>query len=184
MSRRILPFIRVVTMSAPLMAAIPFVPEHFDVPEQLESDSFRIRVLTIHDAEKDYDAVTSSLSHLQRQFLEECDWPREDLSLEQNLIDLGWHQKEFQRRSSFAYTVVALDESRVLGCVYIFPFDKGGYDVEVTMWARSDMIESGLDDKLYRTVRSWIADNWPFERAAYPGREMSWKEFNKLSASD
>lgn len=155
------------------MAAAPFVPESFDVPEQLETDSFRIRMLSIHDAVKDYDAVMSSLEYLQGLFLAAWDWPRDDLSLEQNLIDLAWHQKEFQRRSSFAYTVVTLDESRVIGCVYIVPCDKGGYDAEVTMWARSDMIASGLDADLYNTVRSWLADDWPFERIAYPGREMT-----------
>jgi len=184
MFRRILQFLCIVTLSAPLMAADPFVPESFDVPEQLETDSFRIRMLTIHDVVKDYDAVMSSLEYLQGLLLEEWGWPRDDLSLEQDLIDLAWHQKEFQRRSSFAYTVVTLDESRVIGCVYIFPFGKGGYDAEVTMWARSDMIDSGLDEELYKTVRSWIADDWPFERTAYPGRELSWEEFNGLSTPD
>lgn len=184
MLRRVFRFLILVTLSAPVIAAEPFLPEDFSVPEQLETDSFRIRVLTIHDAVKDYDAVMSSLAHLQGQFLEQWGWPRDSLSLEQNLIDLGWHQKEFQMRSSFAYTVVTLDESRVIGCLYIFPFGKGGYDSEATMWVRSDMLDSGLDEELYETVRSWLANDWPFERTAYPGREMSWKEFNQLSASD
>ena len=126
----------------------------------------------------------SSLEHLQEQFLEHWGWPRDDLSLEQDLIDLGWHQKEFQRRSSFAYTVVTLDESRVIGCVYIYPFRKGGYDAEATMWVRSDMLDSGLDEELYKTVRSWITKDWPFGRTAYPGRELSWEEFKRLSASN
>lgn len=184
MLRNFFQFLFIVILSAPVIAAEPFVPEDFDVPEQLETDKFRIRVLTVNDVVKDYDAVMSSLEHLQKQFLEEWDWPRSDLSLEQDLIDLGWHQKEFQRRSSFTYTVVTLDESRVIGCVYIFPFRKGGYEAEVTMWVRSDMLDVGLDEDLYKTVRSWIAEDWPFERTAYPGREMSWVEFNRLSASD
>jgi hypothetical protein len=55
----------------------------------------------------------------------------EGLTLEQNLIDLGWHQKEFQRRRSFAYTVVHPSESQVLGCVYINPTRKLGHRVAV-----------------------------------------------------
>ncbi len=184
MLRKIVQFLLIVTFSTPLLAEDPFVPRGFDVPKQLETDSFRIRMLTIHDVVKDYDAVMSSLKHLQRQFLENWGWPQDDLSLEQDLIDLGWHQKEFQMRSSFAYTVVTLDESRVIGCVYIFPFGKGGYDAEVTMWARSNMLDAGLDEDLYRAVRSWIAGEWPFARVAYPGREMSWEEYNRLSESE
>jgi hypothetical protein len=49
--------------------------------------------------------------------------PKDDLTLEQDLIDPGWHQKEFQKRSSFACTMMSLDESRCLGCVYILPSD-------------------------------------------------------------
>jgi len=184
MLRDLLQFLFIVTLSAPALAEDLFLPQDFDVPEQLETEDFRIRVLTVSDVVKDYDAVMSSLEHLQGQFLEEWGWPRDDLSLEQDLIDLGWHQKEFQMRSSFAYTVVTLDESRVIGCVYIFPFNKGGYDAEVTMWVRSDVLKSGLDEDLYKTVRSWIAEDWPFERTAYPGREMSWEEFARLSASN
>ncbi len=170
--------------SLPLLAAEPFVPEDFEVPVEFETDSFRIRTLTVNDVVKDYDAVMSSLEHLQGMFLEPWGWPQDDMSLEQDLIDLGWHQKEFQRRTSFAYTVVTLDESRVIGCIYIFPFGKGGYDAEVTLWARSDMLESGLDEELYQTVRTWMADDWPFERTAYPGREMHWEEYERLSATD
>jgi hypothetical protein len=48
--------------------------------------------------------------------------------LEQDLIDLGWHQKEFQRRSSFDYAVMSLDETRLLGCVHVDPPEKASYD--------------------------------------------------------
>lgn len=167
-----------------LQAAEPFLPDDFVVPVEYETDTFRIRTLTVNDVVKDYDAVMSSLEHLQGMFLKPWGWPQDDLSLEQDLIDLGWHQKEFQRRSSFAYTVVTLDESRVIGCLYIFPFGKGGYDAEATMWVRSDMLASGADEELYATVRSWLADDWPLERVAYPGREITWEEYQSLAASD
>lgn len=49
---------------------------------------------------------------------------------------LGWHQKEFQTRRSFAYTVVSLDESMVLGCVYLNPSSKRDYDAVAFLWAR------------------------------------------------
>ena len=156
-----------------------FVPADFDVPASLETDRIRLRMLTVNDVDKDYDAVVSSTDHLQATFSDGSSWPI-GLTLEQNLIDLGWHQKEFQRRSSFAYTVISLDEEQVLGCPYIYPFDKGGYGARVTMWVRASMLEEGLDEHLYDSVQVWIADAWPFDKVAYPGRNMSFEEYNRL----
>lgn len=76
-----------------------FLPEGFEVPELLETVSFRIRTLTIHDVVKDYKAVMTNRKHLWELFGDAWGWPPEDLPLEQELIDLGWHQKEFQLRS-------------------------------------------------------------------------------------
>jgi len=59
-------------------------------------------MLAIHDVVKDYEAVMTSAAHLRRLFPHGT-WP-EGLTLEQNLIELGWRQHEFQRRTSFAYT--------------------------------------------------------------------------------
>jgi hypothetical protein len=96
------------------------------------------------------------------------------MSLEQDLIDLGWHQKEFQNRSSFAYTVMSLDESVCLGCVYIYPVKLIDTDAMVILWARSD---SGIDRSLFENVQSWVDTVWPFRRVAYPGRVQSWEDW-------
>ncbi len=42
----------------------PLVPADFDVPEVLETDRLRPRMLTVNDVVKDYDAVVSSTDHL------------------------------------------------------------------------------------------------------------------------
>ena len=153
------------------------VPTEFTVPVTLETSLFRLRMLTIHDVDKDYEAVTSSTEHLRTVWGGQ--WP-EGLTLEQNLIDLGWHHKEFQRRTSFAYTVVEPDESRVLGCVYIYPTRKVGYDAEVYLWARQSELDGGLEEKLEQTVRSWLDSDWPFRRAGFPGRDMSLSEWARI----
>jgi len=77
-----------------------FVPGDFSVPKGLETDRFRLRMLTINDVKKDYDAVMTSIEHLQKTkpFGPTHEWPTEDLTYEQDLIDLGWHQKEFQKK--------------------------------------------------------------------------------------
>ena len=158
-------------------SAFPFLDPEFKVPEELETERFRLRMLTVNDVVKDYDAVMSSAQHLQE--LWGPGWP-EGLTLEQNLIDLGWHQKEFQRRRSFAYTVVTPDESRVVGCVYIYPTRKEGYDAEIYLWARQSELASGMETELTQAVTAWLASEWPFKNPALPGRSISEEDWGKL----
>ena len=109
-----------------------FVPADYKVPTIFETDEFRLRMLSIEDVEMDYEAVMDSVTHLSKVW-PDSGWP-EGLTLQKNLIDLAWHQKEFERRTSFAYTVVTLNEERVIGCVYFYPTVKRGYDAEIFLW--------------------------------------------------
>lgn len=155
-----------------------FVPADFKVPDKLETAEFRLRMLTVNDVVKDYDAVMSSVAHCKTVW-PGSKWP-DGLTLEQNLIDLGWHQKEFQTRRSFAYTVVTPDESRVLGCVYILPTRKQGHDAEVYLWARQSELASGLEEHLHAGVRDWLAKDWPFKAAEFPGRDVKWETWKAI----
>jgi len=155
-----------------------FVPRDFQVPATLETAEFRLRMLTIHDVVKDFDAVITSVDHL-KTIWPGGKWP-EGLTLEQNLIDLGWHQKEFQMRRSFAYTVVSLSEQTVKGCVYIEPTRKRAYDAEVYLWARQSELANGLEERLYDAVQTWVAKEWPFENVAFPGRSIHWDTWSNL----
>lgn len=147
-----------------------FVPPDFVVPVSVETDGFRMRMLTIHDLVKDYDAVMSSREHLWRRFGGVWAWPQPEMTLEQNLIDLGWHQKEFQRHSSFAYTVVSLDETRTLGCAYIDPPATSGTEAEVWFWARQSELQGGLEDRLDAHLRRWLRSAWGFRAVLLNGQ--------------
>ena len=157
-----------------------FVPASKSVPAGLETADFKLRMLTVNDLVKDYDAVMSSVEHLHGVFGPDNSWPADDLTLEQDLIDLGWHQKEFQMKSSFAFTVMRLDESRCLGCVYVDPSDKKGFDAQVILWVRQSELETGLDERLFAAVKEWLENEWWFENVAFPGREQSWQEWAAL----
>ncbi|MFT4668159.1 MAG: hypothetical protein ACJAXB_002608 [Candidatus Endobugula sp.] len=161
------------------MNKLIFLPKDFEVPQELETNRLRLRMLKVSDVVKDYDAVMSSIKHLQttKPFGPNHNWPK-DLTFEQNLIDLGWHQKEFQRRSSFAYTVMNLEESKCLGCIYIEPSSNPNYETMILLWVRQSEIENGLDQHLFESVREWISEKWPFMTIAYPGREISWEEWS------
>ncbi len=157
-----------------------FIPTNFEIPKDLETNLMKIRMLSVSDVVKDYDAVMSSSAHLQKTkpFGPNHKWPR-GLTIEQNLIDLGWHQKEFQKGSSFAYTVMSPDETRCLGCIYIYPTTKFDYDAQICMWVRQSEVPKGLDKHLFETVKEWIKTTWPFNNVAYPGREIDWDEWAK-----
>jgi hypothetical protein len=139
------------------------VSADFEVPSGLEHKRFRLRKLTIGDVEQDFDAISSRVDQdgvPQKPFVP---------TIELNLVDLGWHQKEFQLRRSFAYTVVAPDESEVLGCVYLNPSET--HDVRVSLWVRQSAYDAGLDPVLEATVREWVATHWPFERVTFGERD-------------
>ena len=155
-----------------------FVPTEFDVPSELVTANFTLRMLSVDDVEKDFEAVVSSAARLS-QVWPDSGWPA-GLTLRQNLIDLGWHEKEFQNRSSFAYTMVASDEFQVLGCVYFYPTEKAGYDAEVFLWVRESEAATDLDKELFEVVQHWLTSHWPFENPAYPGRTISWEHWDSL----
>jgi RimJ/RimL family protein N-acetyltransferase len=146
-----------------------FVPSDFDVPAVLETERFRLRILSVEDVEKDYEAVIESRELLRSSH--GGTWPRDGFTLEENLEDLERHQQEFIDREAFAYTVVSLDESRVLGCVYVNPARRTDAEAEVYMWVRQSEYDQGLDAILFQDVQRWISSTWPFDDVAYPGRE-------------
>jgi hypothetical protein len=148
------------TQDAPVFE---LVPDDFEVPAALEHERFRLRMLTIDDVVKDFDAICDRVDH------EGVSQPPFVPTIAENLVDLGWHQKEFTLRRSFAYTVVAPDESRVLGCVYLNP--SATHDVCVKLWVRTDAYADGLDAELEAAVREWVATRWPFERVDFAERD-------------
>ena len=152
----------------------PFLPADFEVPTRLETPRLRLRPLTIHDAVKDFAAVMESEAHLKTVFRPGSLWPT-GLTLEENILDCAWHQKEFQLGSSFTFTVADLEETAVLGCLYIYPTRKTGYDAEISCWVRKCQLAGGLDQHLFETVENWIATAWPLTTpptpaAVCPGR--------------
>jgi RimJ/RimL family protein N-acetyltransferase len=150
------------------MSTKQFVPDDFEIPTLLETDRFRLRMLSVDDVEKDYEAVIESRELLHTMF--GGPWPKPGFTLEENRADLERHQQEFLSRKAFAYTVVSLDETRVLGCVYIDPPETTDSDAVVVMWVRQTEYDKGLDEILFNSVRDWISSNWPFKKVDYPGR--------------
>lgn len=124
--------------------------------------------------------MMTSIEHIAGIFGPDADWPTPRLTLEQDLIDLAWHQKEFQIRSSFTYTVVTPDESTVLGCVYLLPSPKRSADCTVYFWVRSSERASGLEASLDQALRRWLRERWPFREVVFPGRDVAWDAWTEM----
>ena len=151
------------------------VPDSFQVPEKLETPDFVIRKLVFRDAELDYKAVMSSIDIIHKT--RGGDWPTSTLGFEDDQIDLGWHQREFENGTSFAYTIMSLDEKECLGCLYLYP---PGYrdesskdaDVDVSFWVTQKAYEQGLCVKAYKVLDSWLKSTWPFRKIIYTNKEL------------
>ena len=140
----------------------PIVPETFHIPLVKQTNRCLFRPLTVRDVDRDFDAVTSSREYLIHHFKPETPWP-DGLTIEQNLIDLGWHEYEFQNRTSFAYTITDLKDELTLGCCYIYPSQLDEHEVSVSYWVRSTELNAGLALHVGDTLQKWISKSWPFE---------------------
>jgi RimJ/RimL family protein N-acetyltransferase len=140
------------------------VPDDFQVPERLEHERFKLRMLSVTDVVNDFAAIN------QRVRPNGTPDPWSETTFLENLADLGWHEVEFKIRRSFAYTVVRPDEGEVIGCVYLIPPEGDEHDVEVRMWVTAEAWGQGLDAELEQAVREWVEREWPFERAFWRDR--------------
>lgn len=152
--------------------AQPFVPTDFRPPTHLVTEHTVLRALGPEHNAADYAAWTSSVDHIEATpgYSTDSAWPDAALSLEQNLRDLEMHARHFAAREGFTYTVLdRRDESRVVGCVYIYPHDDAAYDAHVRSWVSAARAE--LDVEVWRAVSDWLARDWPFETVDYASRE-------------
>lgn len=129
---------------------------------------FVLEPLSVRHNERDYAAWTSSIEHIrQTPGYPDGSWPKL-MSAEQNAADLARHERDFASRTGFAYTVLDPASGDVIGCVYVYPPERDGYDADVRSWVRADRAE--LDKPLYELVRGWLADLWPFTNPEYAPR--------------
>jgi hypothetical protein len=139
------------------------------VPGGLRTELFVLEPLGPGHNEADYAAWTQSIEHIRQTpgFAGRA-WPVDSMSLEQNAADLAMHACDFADRGGFTYSVLDPASGDVIGCLYLYPPRREGYDVDVRSWVRADQAE--LDKPLYDLVSRWLADSWPFTRPDYAAR--------------
>ncbi len=160
-----------------------FIPVDFSVPTLVETGSFKLVPLGPELTDIDFEAYMSSIDHLQKTFTRSTAWPHKDISHEDALKDMETEQARFLGRKSFAYAVLTPDGKRERGCVYVYPSTVDGYDAVVRLWVTSAEYDAGFDAELYAFAANWVKNDWPFEKVAFPGRDIAWDSWDALVAS-
>lgn len=152
-----------------------FYPTHTAVPESLVTEHFYLRPLQATDAALDFAALMESRTVLRAW--SQSAWPADDFTVAENAVELAKHAEEHQQGIAFTFTVLDLQESRCLGCVYINPLmyplntlsqhklfcsDVQDYQAGVTFWVRASCLEMDLDRSLLTALIAWFKQAWSF----------------------
>lgn len=168
-------------VQAKLVPPTPLVASTFAVPTSATGPGFRLQPLGPDLVKIDFDAYMSSVEHLQQTFTRSTEWPHAGISDADALLDMQTEAGRFQRRESFAYSVLTPDGKRERGCVYVQPSPVPGYDAVVLIWVTKAEYDAGFDRQLAAWAHRWIARKWPFRKVAWPGRDIPWAEWDVLT---
>lgn len=158
-----------------------FFPDDRPVPIEWRTNDLWLRVLRPDVTALDYDALMESRERLRHW--SDATWPADDFTIEENRQDLVEHEREWEEREAFAYTVLNPDGSRCEGCVYIRSFATAmrgrGFDpvstgiqfgedtAVVSFWVRESALAANLDRQLLAGLREWFRAEWPFSQVIY-----------------
>ena len=148
------------------------LPPGFLPPTRLTYEDLVARAITRADLHDDVRGINASIALIQTT--RGGGWPTEPVTEEFNFVDLVWHELEFRDGRSFAYAVYDVDGG-YLGCCYLYPMggrtelsaERLSYDVDVSWWVTPDAYEDGYYEKLYRALRHWLAEEFPFDAPYY-----------------
>ena len=163
-----LPALAILLVSA---AAAQFVPASFEPPARYETPQFVLVPLGPGLEKLDFDAYMSSIDHLKATFSNGGKWPHPGITMADALKDVEGEIANFKSRKAFTYAVLTKDQKREVGCVYISPSRKPGFDAQVRLWVTKADFDRGADAAVEKLARAWLASAWPFKTVAWPGRE-------------
>ncbi len=149
---------------------MPFPTAVPDAP--LRTQRCVIRAQREADNDSDYAAVMANRGWLRRW--SGSDWPADDFGRDENLDDLRGHIEEHVRGEAYGFSVLAPDESRVVGSLYLQPVSElleeygasdelvqrlAGCDARADLWVRLDEDAQLLAD-VGAAAHRWLAHDW------------------------
>lgn len=162
------------------------VPDWFEIPAKIEFDDLVLIPVTARHWVQDHDAVVSTLDYLHGEGMNPGQIVHSDVASTPKFgwMDACWLDRHWQRKTAVCYGLMTADESRELGCLYVFPTYKQGYDADVFAWVRTGERKLGLGEKLYRFAEEWVPRVWPLKTVSWPGRNISWADWYALPEKD
>jgi len=129
----------------------------YDMPEKHALGDYVLNVLTVKDVERDFEAVMESVDEIRASYAA-SGWP-DGLTLEENWLDLAWHQREFETKRSFTWVIEDTNGDYV-GCLYVYPSIIGEKAAEVKWWWRAGV---DVDKETFRAdLATWLdSQDWP-----------------------
>ncbi|MEO6919962.1 MAG: hypothetical protein ABI171_13250 [Collimonas sp.] len=166
-----------------------FIPENYVPPRAYQSDLFCLEVLSPEFAEQDFASVTASANTIRHVFGPANSWPDPQMNYAENLADLERHEREFFERKAFAYSILGLNKSSYLGCLYIKPIKskmeidlrKSVYDAQAFFWLASQAAAGDLAQVILADLQRWLTQEWRFKAVAFPGRTIGWSEWERMA---
>lgn len=134
-----------------------------DWPRNLDLKPYRLTPLGPAQVNEDFAAVMAAAPILGDFF---GDWP-EGLTLEENLIDLAWHEREFTTKRSFSW-IIRDAENVYIGCFYISPKPGMRGQANADLWlcdipdrvVVARRIKAALDIWMAKHLPKDLAVNW------------------------
>ena len=153
------------------------LPPGFTAPTHLPFEDITATAISRADLRDDVAGINASIALIQQT--RGGSWPTEPVTEDFNFVDLVWHELEFRDGASFTY-VVRTSDATYLGCCYLYPMGRRTplseqllqYSVDVSWWVTPTAYEQGYYAKVYRALRRWLADEFPFWEAFYSNAEI------------
>lgn len=141
-------------------------PDFIDttLPRQATLGAYQLGPLGPAQAEEDFAVVTASEQVLTGVFGNP--WPI-GLTLDENRIDMGWHDREFTARRSFAW-IIRDTQNAYLGCAYLYPAIGATGHGQVVTWIRDCPDRLSQLAKFNTVFQTWLAPYLP------EGYETQW----------
>lgn len=138
-----------------------------------------------------------------REFLrtwEQSTWPEDDFTVEANRADMVKLESRHASGESFTYTVMNLDQTECLGCVYVFSPDASWFsdarvtpvgadrwsdhDAMILFWVRKSRLPEQLDRSLLEALLTWFEQKWSFDAPLFVTNEQFEQQVTMIEGTD
>src|SRR3954453_18165435 len=148
------------------------LPAGFSAPARLVHQDVVAEALSRGHLPDDVRGINASLDLIRRT--RGGRWPSGPVTEDYNYVDLVWHELEFREGDSFTYALYD-DAGQYLGCAYLYPMGRRQplteelvrFDIDVSWWVTPDAYQRGYYEEVFRALRQWVADEFPFEVPYY-----------------